>query len=70
MSRACPAIPARTGYFLVVKTQKKEPDMRYRDSIFASLLKPVCRRRFRAIVEAHNGDTYDKASAAGITSLH
>jgi IS4 transposase len=38
-----------------------EPDMRYRDSIFASLLKPVCRRRFRAIVDAHNGDAYDKS---------
>lgn len=35
--------------------------MRYRDSIFASLLKPVCRRRFRSIVEAHNGDAYDKS---------
>lgn len=35
--------------------------MRYRDSIFASLLKPICRRRFRAIVEAHNGDAYDKS---------
>jgi len=38
-----------------------EPDMRYRDSIFASLLKPICRRRFRSIVETHNGDAYDKS---------
>jgi putative transposase len=38
-----------------------EPDMRYRDSIFASLLKPVCRRRFRSVVEACNGDAYDKS---------
>ena len=35
--------------------------MRYRDSIFASLLKPICRRRFRAIVESHNGNAYDKS---------
>lgn len=35
--------------------------MRYRDSIFASLLKPVCRRRFRSVVEACNGDAYDKS---------
>ena len=35
--------------------------MRYRDSIFASLLKPICRRRFRAIVEAHDGEAYDKS---------
>lgn len=35
--------------------------MRYRDSIFASLLKPVCRRRFRANVDAHKGDAYDKS---------
>lgn len=34
--------------------------MRYRDSIFGSLLKPLSRRRFEAIVEAHDGDAYDK----------
>jgi hypothetical protein len=41
---ACPTNPARTGYFLIVETQKMEPDMRYRDSTFVSLLKPICRR--------------------------
>ena len=34
--------------------------MRYRDSIFVSLLKPISRRRFEAIVERHDGDAYDK----------
>jgi hypothetical protein len=58
---ACPAQPARTGYFLIVETQKMEPDMHYRDSIPVSLLKPICRRRFRAIVESHNGNAYDKS---------
>jgi putative transposase len=38
-----------------------EPDMRYRDSIFVSLLNPIRRRRFRAIVESHNGNAYDKS---------
>jgi IS4 transposase len=35
--------------------------MRYLDSIFVGLLKPIDRRRFRAIVEAHKGDAYDKS---------
>jgi putative transposase len=34
--------------------------MRYRDSIFASLLKPISRRAFKTIVERHDGDAYDK----------
>ena len=34
--------------------------MRYRDSIFTSLLKPISRRRFGAIVAAHDCDAYDK----------
>ena len=34
--------------------------MRYRDSIFGSLLKPISRRGFAGIVAAHNGDAYDK----------
>jgi putative transposase len=34
--------------------------MRYLDSIFGSLLKPIDRRQFRAIVERHAGDAYDK----------
>jgi putative transposase len=35
--------------------------MRYLDSIFGSLLKPIDRRQFRAIVERHDGDAYDKS---------
>src|SRR6266571_3637927 len=46
--------------FLVVETQKG-PSMQFLDSIFGSLLKPIDRRRFRAIVERHDGDAYDKS---------
>jgi IS4 transposase len=46
--------------FLVVETQK-EPSMRFADSIFASLLKPIDRRQFQRIVEQHDGDAYDKS---------
>ena len=35
--------------------------MRYHTSIFGDLLKPIDRRRFRGIVERHNGDAYDKS---------
>jgi putative transposase len=35
--------------------------MRYRDSIFVSLLKLISRRQFRSIVEEHDGDAYDKS---------
>ena len=35
--------------------------MRYRDSIFVELLKPISRRQFRAIVERHDGDAYEKS---------
>jgi IS4 transposase len=34
--------------------------MRYVDSIFGNLLKPIDRRQFRTIVERHDGDAYDK----------
>jgi len=34
--------------------------MRYCDSILASVLKPISRRRFEDIVEAHDGSAYDK----------
>lgn len=34
--------------------------MRYLDSIFANLLKLIDRRQFRAIVQRHDGDAYDK----------
>ena len=44
---------------LVVETQKG-PSMQFIDSIFGSLLKPINRRRFQAIVDGCNGDAYDK----------
>ena len=34
--------------------------MRYSDSIFGRLLKPISRRKFEASVERHEGDAYDK----------
>jgi putative transposase len=46
--------------FLVVETQK-EPSMRYVDSIFGSVLKPIDRRWFQSIVDQRNGDAYDKS---------
>lgn len=35
--------------------------MQFVDSIFGSLLKPIVRREFRAIVQRHDGDAYDKS---------
>lgn len=35
--------------------------MRYLDSIFGALLKPIDRRQFKAIVARHDGDAYDKS---------
>ena len=35
--------------------------MRFADSIFASLLKPIDRRQFQKIVDQHDGDAYDKS---------
>jgi IS4 transposase len=46
--------------FLVVETQK-EPSMRFADSTFANLLKPIDRRWFEKIVDEHDGDAYDKS---------
>jgi len=46
-------------FFLVVETQKG-PSMRYLDSTFGSLLKPIDRRWFAAVVDRHDGDAYDK----------
>ena len=34
--------------------------MRYSDSIFGHLLKPISRRWFDGVVDRHNGDAYDK----------
>ena len=39
---------------------RKGPGMRYVNSIFGELLKPIDRRQFREIVERHNGNAYDK----------
>ena len=35
--------------------------MRFRDSTFASLLKPISRRQFQTIVDRFEGDAYDKS---------
>ena len=35
--------------------------MRFSDSILCSLLKPIDRRRFRDVVDRHDGDAYDKS---------
>jgi putative transposase len=56
--------------------------MRYSDSTFGNILKPICRRWFNSVVERHNGDAYDKkfgswdhlvaliyAQLSGLTSL-
>jgi FOG: Transposase and inactivated derivatives len=39
---------------------RKEPGMRYHNSIFASLLKPISRRQLAASVDSHGGNAYDK----------
>ena len=59
MSRCMLGRIGANRYFLVVETQKG-PSMRYLDSIFGSLLKPIERRRFQAIVDRNKGDAYDK----------
>jgi putative transposase len=48
-------------FFLVVETQKGKPGMRFSNSIFAGLLKPIDRCQFAASVERHGGDDYDKS---------
>jgi putative transposase len=71
----------RIGYFLVVETQKGS-GVRYSDSIFGNILKPISRRWFDGVVERHGGNAYDKkfgswdhlvaliyAQLGGITSL-
>jgi IS4 transposase len=47
--------------FQVVETQKGKPSMRYVDSTFGSVLKPIERRWFQKIVDRHDGDAYDKS---------
>ena len=34
--------------------------MRYQNSVFGKLIKPISRRQFAAIVQRHSGDAYDK----------
>src|SRR5260370_11944961 len=76
-----PITAGRTGYFLVVETQKGS-GMRYSDSTLGRLLKPISRRWFDALVDRHAGNAYDKsfgrwdhlvalvyAQLGGITSL-
>jgi IS4 transposase len=46
--------------FLVVETQKR-PSMQYVDSTLGTLLKPINRRQFQAIVDRHDGDAYGKS---------
>ncbi len=59
----CVAVHARRNrsnrYFLVVETQKGT-EHAILDSIFGSLLKPIDRRQFQAIVDGYDGDAYDK----------
>jgi IS4 transposase len=58
---ACPAKSARSSYFLVVETQEiGRPGMRYCDSIFGHLLKPISRQWFAGVVARHEADAYDK----------
>src|ERR1700736_3325130 len=40
---------------------RKGPGMRYLNSIFGDVLKPIDRRQFREVVERHRGDAYDKS---------
>ena len=44
-----------------VSRLRKGPGMHYRNSILGDLLKPIDRRRFRSIVDRHDGDAYDKS---------
>jgi putative transposase len=52
---------AEANRFLLVVETQKEPSMRFADSIFASLLKPIDRRQFQKVVDQHEGDAYDKS---------
>jgi len=61
VAETCSVAPTEVGYLLVVKTQEGRLSMRYSSSIFASLLKPIQRRWFKATVARHDGDAYDKS---------
>jgi putative transposase len=58
---ACPADREFPVYFLVVETQKKGRGMRFTFSIFGQVLKAISRKQFKAIVERHDADAYDKS---------
>jgi putative transposase len=61
MSRCMLGFADANRSFQVVETQKGKPSMRFADSIFASLLKPINRKQFQKIVDQHDGDAYDKS---------
>src|SRR5262245_41032044 len=62
---ACSAEPIQIGPVWLSRL-RKGPSMQFRDSILASLVKPIDRRQFRAIVDRFDGDAYDKS----FTSWH
>src|SRR5262249_59749457 len=55
------ARPNRCNRFLLVVETQKGPSMRYLDSIFGRLLKPIDRRSFQGAVDRHKADAYDKS---------
>jgi putative transposase len=61
MSHKTAEIDEIPWYFLVNETQKRLRDMRFVPTIFAQLVEPLDRRRFKAIVERHGADAYDKS---------
>ena len=60
MSRCMLGQTSANRSFLVVETQKG-PSMQYVDSTLGTLLKPINRRQFQAIVDRHDGDAYGKS---------
>jgi putative transposase len=61
----CVAVHARfslreAGTFWLSRL-RKEPSMRFCDSIFGGLLEPINRRQFQATVDRLDGDAYDKS---------
>src|ERR1044072_1091878 len=59
MSRCMLGRAGANRSFLVVETQK-DPRMRFRDSPFAGLLKPISRRAFQRLLDRLDADAYDK----------
>src|SRR5215831_13724065 len=52
--------PHEAGTFWLSRL-RKEPSMRFCDSIFGRLLEPINRRQFQAAVDRVEGDAYDKS---------